>query len=178
MYKTLCGLKISFILSKGSASGKEPSGNPGDIRDKGSIPGSRRSPGGEHGNPLQYSWLESPMDRGAWQVTVHRVAKSQIWLKQLQFSCSGESDSLRPHGLQHSRPSCSSLVFRSLLKLVHWVGDAIQPSHPLLSLSPAFNLSQHQGLFRWVSSSHQVAKVLEFQLQHQSFQWALMTDLL
>ena len=55
---------------------------------------------------------------------------------------------------------------------VHWVGDAIQPSHPLLSPSPsAFNPSQHQGLFKWVSSSHQVAKVLEFQLQHQSFQW-------
>ena len=53
---------------------------------------------------------------------------------------------------------------------VHWVGDAIQPSHPLLSPSPpAFNLSQHQGLFKWVSSSHQVAKVLEFQFQHQSF---------
>ena len=52
---------------------------------------------------------------------------------------------------------------------VHRVGDAIQPSHPLSSPSPAFNLSQHQGLFRWVSSSHQVAKVLEFQLQHQSF---------
>ena len=55
---------------------------------------------------------------------------------------------------------------------VHWVGDAIQPSCPLLSVSPpALNLSQHQGLCKWVSSSHQVAKVLEFQLQHQSFQW-------
>ena len=55
---------------------------------------------------------------------------------------------------------------------VHRVSDAIQPSHPLLSPSPpALNLSQHQGLFQWVSSSHQVAKVLEFQLQHQSFQW-------
>ena len=54
---------------------------------------------------------------------------------------------------------------------IHWVGDAIQSSHPLLSPSPpAFNLSQHQGLFKWVSSSHQVAKVLEFQLQHQPFQ--------
>ena len=48
---------------------------------------------------------------------------------------------------------------------VHWVGDAIQPSHPLSSPSPpALNLSQHQGLFKWVSSSHQVAKVLKFQL--------------
>ena len=55
---------------------------------------------------------------------------------------------------------------------VHWVGDVIQPSQPLLSpSSPAFNLSQHQNLFKWVSSSNQVAKVLEFQLQHQSLQW-------
>ena len=55
---------------------------------------------------------------------------------------------------------------------VHWVGDTIQPSHPLSSPSlPAFNLSQHQGLIKWVNSSHQVAKVFEFQLQHQSFQW-------
>ena len=62
---------------------------------------------------------------------------------------------------------------------VHWVGDAIQPSHPLLSpFPPALNLSQHRGLFKWVSSSHQVAKVLELQLQHQSFQWTPRTDLL
>ena len=61
---------------------------------------------------------------------------------------------------------------------VHWVGDAIQPSHSLLSPSPpALNLYQHQGLFKWVSSSHQVAKVVEFQLQHQSFQWTPRTDL-
>ena len=54
---------------------------------------------------------------------------------------------------------------------VHQVGDAIQPSHPLLSPSPpALNLSQYQGLFKLISSSHQVAKVLVFQLQHQSFQ--------
>ena len=59
------------------------------------------------------------------------------------------------------------------------VGDAIQPSHPLLSSSPpAPNPSQHQGLFQWVNSSHQVAKVLEFQLQHQSVQWTPRTDLL
>ena len=58
-------------------------------------------------------------------------------------------------------------------------GDATQPSHPLSSPSPpAFNLSQHQGLFQWVSSLHQVAKVLEFQLQHQSFQWIFRTDFL
>ena len=57
-------------------------------------------------------------------------------------------------------------------KLMHWVGDAIQPSHPLSSPSPlALNVSQHQGLFTWVGSSHQVTKVLELQLHHQSFQW-------
>ena len=62
---------------------------------------------------------------------------------------------------------------------VHWVGDAILLSHPLLSSSPpAFTLFQHQGLFKRVSSSHQVSKVLEFQPQHQSFQWTLRTDLL
>ena len=55
---------------------------------------------------------------------------------------------------------------------IHWVGDAIWPSLPLSSLSPpALNLYQHQGLFQWISSSQQVAKLLEFQLQHQSFQW-------
>ena len=62
---------------------------------------------------------------------------------------------------------------------VHWVSDAIQPSHPLPSPSPpAFNLSQHQGFFQWVSSSHQVAKVFKLQLQHQCFQWTFRIDLL
>ena len=61
---------------------------------------------------------------------------------------------------------------------VHLVGDDIQPSHTLSSPSlPPLNLSQHQGLFKWVSSSHQVAKVLEFQLQHQPFQWTHRPDL-
>ena len=61
---------------------------------------------------------------------------------------------------------------------VHQVGDAIQPSHPLKSPSPALNLSQHQGFSHWVGSLHQVAKVLEFQLQHLSFQWIFRTDFL
>ena len=61
---------------------------------------------------------------------------------------------------------------------VHWVSDAIQPSHPLSFPSPAPNPSQHQSLFQWVNSSHEVNKVLEFQLQHQSFQWTSRTDLL
>ena len=74
-------------------------------------------------------------------------------------------------------------VHHQLLELtqtrVCWVSDAIQPSHPLLSpFPPAFSLSQHQGFFQWVGSSHQVAKVLELQLQHQSFQWMFRVDFL
>ena len=76
-----------------------------------------------------------------------------------------------------------SLVLHYLLEFaqthVHWISDAIQPFHPLLSPSPpAFNLSQHQGLFKWIRSSHQVAEVLEFQLQHRSFQWIIRIDFL
>ena len=62
---------------------------------------------------------------------------------------------------------------------VHQVSEAVQPSHPLSSPSfPTFNPSQHRGLFQWVNSSHQVAKVLEFQLQHQCFQWIFRIDFL
>ena len=97
----------------------------------------------------------------------------------VQFSCSVMSNSLQPHGLQHTRPPCPLPTSGFYLTHVHWVSDAIQPSHPLSSPSPpALNLSQHQGFFQWVSSSHQVAKVLEFQLQHQSFQWIFRTDFL
>ena len=60
---------------------KNPSASAGDIRDTGSVPGSGRSPGGGHGDPLQYSCLGNPMDRGAWWVIVHRVSKGQILLK-------------------------------------------------------------------------------------------------
>ena len=82
------------------------------------------------------------------------------------------------------RMDCSTTGFpvhRQLLELtqtyVHRVGDAIQPSHPLSSPSPpTFSLSQHQGLFKWDSSSHQVAKVLEIHFELQSFQWILRTD--
>ena len=60
---------------------KNPPANAGNIKDVGLIPGSGRSPGGRHGNPLQYSCLENPMDRGAWRATVYRVAKSRTRLK-------------------------------------------------------------------------------------------------
>ena len=65
----------------GGASVKNPPGNAADIRDWGLSHGSGRSPGGGHGNPLQYSCLENPMDRGAWRVTIQMVTKSQVQLK-------------------------------------------------------------------------------------------------
>ena len=72
--------------------------------------------------------------------------------------------SLWPHGLQHARPPCPSLSLVFAQTHVHWVSDAIQPSHSLSSPSPlALRLSQQQGLFQWVSSLHQVTKVLEVQ---------------
>ena len=106
--------------------------------------------------------------------------KSEVYdLWSVQSSCSVMSNSL--WSLDCSMPGFP--VHHQLPELaqtpVHWVGDAIQPSHPLSSPSPpAFNLSQHWGLFKWVRSLHQVAKVLKFQLQHQSFQWIFRTDFL
>ena len=97
----------------------------------------------------------------------------------VQFSHSVVSDSLQP--MDYSTPGHP--VYRQVPEFtqthVHWVSDAIQPSHPLSSCSPpAFKISQHQSLFKWISSSHQLAKVLEFQLQHQFFQWTIRTDFL
>ena len=81
------------------------------------------------------------------------------------------SNSLRPHGLQHARPPCpspTSGVCSNSCPLNRWCHPT---SHPLSSPSPALNISQREGLFKWVNSSHEVAKLLEFQPQHQSFQW-------
>ena len=100
-----------------------------------------------------------------------------IWFSSVQsLSCVWLCDSM-----DCSRPAFP--VHHQLPELaqthVHRVSDVIQPSHPLLFPSlPAFNLSQHQGLFQWVSSLHQVAKVLKLQLQHQSFQWIFRIDFL
>ena len=96
-----------------------------------------------------------------------------------QFSHSVVSDSLRPHRLQHTRTPCPSptpRVYSNSCPLSWWCHATISSS---ISLSPpSFNLSQHQGLFKWVSSLHQISKVLEFQFQHQSFQWIFRTDFL
>ena len=105
--------------------------------------------------------------------------KALFKFSSIQFSHLVMSDSLNPMycsmpGLpvHHQFPGFTQIH-------VHWVGDAIQPSHPLSSpFPPAFSLSQHQGLFKWVSSSHKVAKVLEFQPHHQSSQWVFRVDFL
>ena len=95
----------------------------------------------------------------------------------VQFSHSVMSDSLRPHEPQHTRPTCPSptpRVHSNPCPLSRWCHTTISSSVlPFSSCSP-----QHQGLFQWVNSLHQVATVLEFQLQHQSFHWTPKTDLL
>ena len=103
----------------------------------------------------------------------------------VQFSSVAQSClTLWPQGLQHTGLPCPSPTPGLSQTHIHrWchrcIGDAILLSHPLSSPSPStFNLFQHQGLFKWVSSSHKVVKVLEFQLQPQSFQWIFRTDLL
>ena len=203
-------------------SSKESTCNAGTAGTMSLIPASRRSTGGVNGNSLQYPCLKNPMDRGAWQTTVHRVTKSQVQLKRfsssssvymsilisqfappsssltgsvlyvllfipdlqigsstifldsisVQFSSIIQSCMILCNPMHCSMPGLP--VHHQLLELtqthVHRVSDAIQPSHPLSSpFPPAFNLSQHEGLFQWCFS-HQVAKVLELQLQHQSFQ--------
>ena len=97
----------------------------------------------------------------------------------VQFSSSVVSDSLQPHEPHHARPPCPPPTPETSKTCVHWVSDAIQPSHPLsYPSSLTFNLSLHQHIFKWVSSLHQVARLLEFQLQHQSLQWIFRTDFL
>ena len=95
----------------------------------------------------------------------------------LLFSRSVMSDSLWSHELQHTRLPCPSLSPGVCSNSWPWIGDAIQPSHSLSPPSPpTLNLSQHQGLFQRVGSLHQVAKILELQLQHQPFQCIFKVD--
>ena len=110
------------------------------------------------------------------------VKLSLIYPKDFQFSSEQLLSRVRLFVTHEPQHACPVSIINSLSITqphVHWVGDAIQPSHPLSSPSPsALNIFQHQGLFQWVSSLHQVAKVLEFELQHQSFQWKPRTNLL
>ena len=139
-------------------------------------------------------------DRESRHVAVHGVTKSQTWLSDwttttlslllskytdtwyipsVQVSHSVMSNSFWHHGLQHARLHCPSPTPRAYSNSCpssRWCHPTISSS--VVPFSPTFNLSQHQGLFKWVSSSHEVAKVLELQLQHQSFQWTPRTDFL
>ena len=142
----------------------------------------------DYGNEFLFVYLYIPtrhtlsnfFKMQVWSVIKGRKVKC-LWLGSVQFSSVAQS---YPTLCDHMNPSTPGLpVHHQLPEFtqthVHRVGDAIQPSHPLSSPSPpAFNLSQHQGLFQWVNSLHEVAKVLGFQLQHQSFQWTPRTDLL
>ena len=140
--------------------------------------------------------LCNPMDCSLPGSSIHGILQARVleWVA-ISFSKVHCTLLFSQHQFSSVTPLCSTLcdpmdcstpglpVHHQLPELtqihVQWVSDAIQPSHPLSSPSPpAFNLSQHQSLFKWVSSSHQVAKALEFQLQHQSFQWIFRTDFL
>ena len=127
-------------------------------------------------------WKEEP---GRWQrvgndwATKHSTQISVTW--SVQFSSVAQSCLTLRDPMNRSTPGLP--VHHQLPEFtqtfVHQVSDPIQPSHPLSSPSPpAPNPSQHQGLSQWVNSWHEVAKVLQFQLQHQSFQWTPRTDLL
>ena len=103
---------------------------------------------------------------------MHAFSKFSSFAQSCPTLCDPMDCSMPGLPAHHELPKLAQAHF-------HQVSDAIQPSHPLSSPSPpALNLSQHQGLFKWVSSSHQVAKILEFQLQHQPFQWIFRTDFL
>ena len=214
-YLLICFKKKNLIVLLGFPGGLGINNLPANSGDKGLIPGLGISPREGNGNPLQYSCLGNPMERGAWWATVHGVTKSwhdlsnkqQIFLletedknsSQFQDRTTFKLDSLKllflvrldvfydhlkllflqirsdqslsrvrlGDPMNHSTPGLP--VHHQLPEFtqthVQRVSDAIQPSHPLSSPSPlAPNPSQHQSLFQWVNSSHEVVKVLEFQL--------------
>ena len=165
-----------------SSVGKESACNAGN---PGLITGWRRSPGERNGNPLQHPCLENPMDRGAYQATVHWVIRAvqdlatkppylyththSIYIlhrhiyvvlifSSVQFSSVAQSCPTLCNPMNYSTPGLP--VHHQLLEFIqthiHRAGDAIQPSHPLSSPSPPVpNPSQHQGLFQWVNSLHE-----------------------
>ena len=132
--------------------------------------------------PQKLSFVSSPLTQSPiWSQWMDAGFSSNLSFSSVQFIsviqlcltlCDPMDCSMPSFPVHHQLPELAQTH-------VHSVGDAIQPSHPLSSPPPpAFNLSQDQGIFKWISSSYQVAKVLEFQLQHQSFQWIFRTDFL
>ena len=136
--------------------------------------------------------IKSPTFVGSWRkqrnsrktsisASLTMLKSLTVWTTPVQFTSVPQSCPILCDPMDCSMPGFP--IHHQLLEFtqihIHWIGDVIQPFHPLSSPSPpAFNLSQNQGVFQWVSSSHQVPKVLEFQLQHQSFQWIFRTDFL
>ena len=126
---------------------------------------------------LQVYHTKEPVTKQRLHGMHAQLCKWAQLFSSVQFSCSVVSNSLQPHGLQHSRPPCPSPAPRAgsnSCPLSQWCHPTISSS--VVPSPPAFSLSQHQGLFQWVSSSHQVVKVLEIPLQLQSFQWIFRTD--
>ena len=196
-----CQAPLSMGFPRQEYCSELPFSSPGYLLNPGIEPTSPWQVGSlplsHQGNP----WLAIPLDRSivvegkrtknlGSLVQTHKKDNernsSQIkgryfWYYHPQFNSVAQSCPTLWDPMDCSMPSLS--VHHQLLEFtqthVHWVGGAIPPSHPLSSTSPpTFHLSQHQDLFQWVRSSHQVAKVLEFQLQHQSFQWLFRTNFL
>ena len=138
-------------------------------------------------SPILFTDKPSDLEQCRHRVSAHKhywiikqISVNIIIINRLciQFSSVAQSCPTLCNPMDFSNPGFPVHKLTELAQThIHRVDDAIQPSHPLLSPSPStFNLSQHQGPFKWLSSSHQVAKILE--LQHQSFQWIFRTDLL
>ena len=133
--------------------------------------GQRRLTGKKEGNNWSYPGTKSVKGKIKDKLRVLSVTWLMRLYQSVQFSCTVVSDCLRPHGLQHTRPPCASPspgVHQNSCPLSRWCHPTI--SSTVVPFSPTFSLSQHEGLFKRVSSLHQVAKVLKFQHQHQSFQ--------
>ena len=130
-------------------------------------------------NNIQFwMWLVMEVKSDAVKNNIATGTWNVRYIGSVQFSRSVVSDSLWPHELQHARPPYPSPipeVYLNSCPCNRWCHPTISSS--VVTFFSFLNLSQNQGLFKWVSSLHQVAKVLEFQLQHQSFQWTTRTDL-
>ena len=130
---------------------------------------------------LQTTW-RWPDPRGDVTIFVLAAIHSGLVMMSLssfQLSCSVVSNSFATPWTAAHQDSVHHQLLELAQTHVHWVGDAIQPSHPLSGPSPpAFSLSQNDSVFQLVSPSHQVGKILVLQLQHQSFQWIFRTDFL